>query len=75
MWWRATAISLIICGNATKDIGAIMWEKHPTLRALMKMATSGRYRFPTADCSERDRDSMKKAEAILRQKVRYSRPV
>ena len=48
-----------------------MWEKHPTLKALIKMTTSGRYRFPTADCNDEERELMKQVETELRDEVSF----
>jgi len=62
-------MALVICGSSGK-IGALLWKEHPTLRALMKMVTSTRYRFPTVDCDEIEREDMKKAEQAARDEVR-----
>jgi len=69
MWWRVTVISLIICGASPKSVGAVMWNEHPTLRALMKMAVSKKFRFPTVDCDEESRETMKASEYNMREKV------
>lgn len=69
MWWRVTAISLIICGASPKAVGAVMWDEHPTLRALMKMSVSKKFRFPTVDCDEESREAMKASEYKIREKV------
>jgi integrator complex subunit 1 len=66
MWWRVTGLALIICGTAPQDIGAVAWKEHPTLRALIKMVTSDRYRFPTVDCDVTARDEMLKTEQAMR---------
>jgi hypothetical protein len=57
-----------MCGSAG-EIGDVMWKEHPTLRALMKMITSMRYRFPTVDSDEHSRDETKRAEQAARDKV------
>jgi len=67
-WWRVTAIGLIMCGGAPETIGDVLCREHPTIRALVKMVVSGRYRFPTVDCNESTREAMKEGEAILRDK-------
>ena len=69
MWWRATILALVMCGVAPQQIGATVWEEHPTLRALIKMVVSSRYRFPTVDCGELDRSEMKKQEQHMRDEV------
>jgi hypothetical protein len=69
MWWRATILALVMCGVAPRQIGATVWEEHPTLRALIKMVISARYRFPTVDCDETDRSEMKKHEQQMRDEV------
>ena len=70
MWWRATILALVMCGVAPRQVGATVWEEHPTLRALIKMVISSRYRFPTVDCGELDRSEMKKQEQQMRDEVR-----
>lgn len=66
MWWRVTGLALIICGTAPNEVGSTVWQEHPTLRALMKMVTSDRYRFPTVDCDPTARDHMLKTEQAMR---------
>lgn len=65
-WWRVTAVALVLCGASPSVVGAVLWESHPTLRALVKMMVSGRYRFPTVDCDDAEREKTKKDEADLR---------
>jgi hypothetical protein len=60
-------ISLVICGNSPTTIGSEMWDQHPTLQALMKMVTSGRYRFPTVDFDDERRNQIKVEELNVRQ--------
>lgn len=64
-----TILALVMCGVAPTDIGATIWEEHPTLRAMMKMVISSRYRFPTVDCDEADRVEMKQDEQRMRDEV------
>lgn len=59
-----------MCGASADSVGLIAWNEYPTLRALMKMVTSDRYRFPTVDCDEASRDEMKKTEQAMRDEVR-----
>jgi hypothetical protein len=66
MWWRVTFLGLVLCGASPEDIGAHGWAEHPTLRALIKMVTSDRFRFPTVDCDDEERDLMKKTEQAMR---------
>jgi len=66
LWWRATSLVLAICGTDTTGVGATLWEESSTLRAIIKMSTSGRYRFPTVDCDDELRDEMKRGEAGMR---------
>lgn len=66
LWWRVTCLGLIMCGAAPRQICSSVWEEHPTVRALVKMVTSDRYRFPTVDCDEGERDKMKKIEQRMR---------
>ena len=70
IWWRVTSLILILSGMSPSIIGAAMWKEHPTVRALIKMITSGRYRFPTVDCDDTEQEKMKKEENKLREKVR-----
>lgn len=58
-----------MCGESPHEIGTLVWNDYPTLRALIKMVTSGRYRFPTIDCDEGSRSKMKEAEAKMRDEV------
>ena len=58
-----------MCGSSPKEIGSVAWEKHPTLRVLIKMVTSDRFKFPTVDCDEVGRDEMKKTEQTMRDEV------
>ena len=66
-WWRVTTLALIMISSSPSAIGAALYEQHPTVRALIKMVTSGRYRFPTIDCDDHNRDEMKKGESESRQ--------
>ena len=70
MWWRATAIALVMCGASPDTIGARCWQEHPTLRTLIKMVISDRYRFPTVDCDDPAREEMKRTEQSMRDEVR-----
>jgi hypothetical protein len=69
MWWRVTGLALIMCGSSPNEIGSVAWKEHPTLRTLMKMVTSDRYKFPTVDCDESARDEMKTTEQAMRDEV------
>lgn len=66
MWWRVTGLALIMCGASPNVVGAVALEKFPTLKALIKMITSDRYRFPTVDCDDQARDEQKKIEQAMR---------
>ena len=74
MWWRVTTLALIMCGASPERIGNEMWTNHPTVQALIKMVTSGRYRFPTVDCDEEQRNEMKATEISIRDEVRDASP-
>jgi hypothetical protein len=65
-----TGLALIMCGSSPGKIGCVAWKEHPTLRALIKMVTSDRYRFPTVDCDDLARDEMKRTEQAMRDEVR-----
>ena len=65
-WWRVTAIALVMCGGAPKGVGEVLCGEHPTIQALVKMVVSGRYRFPTVDCNELTRETMKEGEFHVR---------
>ena len=58
----------MLCGASGK-IADVMWNEHPTLRSIMKMVTSSRYRFPTVDCDDAGRDEVKLAEQKARDEV------
>lgn len=66
MWWRVTGLALIMCGASPGVIGTVALEKFPTLKALIKMITSDRYRFPTVDCDNEAREEQKKIEQAMR---------
>lgn len=66
LWWRATALALVMCGASPASIGQHAWSSYPTLQTLIKMVTSDRYRFPTVDCDDSGREQMKKAEQQMR---------
>ena len=74
MWWRVTTLALVMSGASPGGIGATLCENHPTVQALVKMVTSGRYRFPTVDCDDTSREQMKKGENALRDEVSYVSP-
>jgi hypothetical protein len=69
MWWRVTTLTLVMCGASPEQIGNEVWTNHPTVQALIKMITSGRYRFPTVDCDEKQRNEMKAIETRIRDEV------
>ena len=67
-------IALVLCANAPRDVGAKLWDELPTLRALIKMMTAEKYRFPTVDCDDLEREEMKRNENELRVKVSFPLP-
>eukprot|EP00804_Cyclotella_cryptica_P023942 CCRYP_010070-RB/>CCRYP_010070-RB protein AED:0.03 eAED:0.03 QI:390/1/1/1/0.8/0.83/6/266/1137 len=67
LWWRVTAIALVVC-SLSSHVGITMWKEHPTLRALIKMTTSQKYRFPTADCDDVQKEVVRLEEAKVREK-------
>jgi len=64
-------LALIMSAMSPDRIGVVVWEEHPTLRALIKMTTSGRYRFPTVDSDDKMREEMKRCEQTARDEVSY----
>lgn len=70
LWWRVTVLVLIMCANSTASIGSTFWKDSPTMRSLIKMVVSNRYRFPTVDGDDAFRDEMKRAEQKARDEVR-----
>jgi hypothetical protein len=62
-------LALVMSAASPDLIGIVIWKEHPTLRALMKMITSERYRFPTVDSDESMREEMKKCEQAARDEV------
>jgi hypothetical protein len=62
-------LALVMSAASPDLIGIVVWKEHPTLRALMKMITSERYRFPTVDSDESMREEMKKCEQDAREEV------
>ena len=69
LWWRITTIGLVLCGTAPDTLGKLIWDEYPTIRALMKMTIAGKYRFPTTDCNEEEREMMKANDYALRNQV------
>ena len=67
IWWRVTMLGLVMCGASPKSIGEVIWNDHPTLRALIKMVTSAKYRFPTVDCDATTKELMKSSESNSRE--------
>ena len=71
-WWRVTAIALAMCGLSS-SVGSEMWGQHPTLRSLIKMTTSQKYRFPTADCDVAQKDLIREEDRKMKeQEIRVS---
>jgi integrator complex subunit 1 len=66
LWWRVTALALIMCAASAECIGSVIWRENPTLRSIMKMVTSNRFRFPTVDCDDTARHEVKTAEQRAR---------
>eukprot|EP00571_Detonula_confervacea_P003451 CAMPEP_0172329500 /NCGR_PEP_ID=MMETSP1058-20130122/60916_1 /TAXON_ID=83371 /ORGANISM="Detonula confervacea, Strain CCMP 353" /LENGTH=2101 /DNA_ID=CAMNT_0013046679 /DNA_START=37 /DNA_END=6342 /DNA_ORIENTATION=- len=67
LWWRVSSIALILSGVLPEKVGFTMWEEMPTLRALIRMTTSQKYRFPTADCNKTEKERVRHAEERVRQ--------
>lgn len=51
-------------------IGLVLWNEHPTVRSLLKMVASQRYRFPTVDCDDITRAKTKEDDKAARDSVR-----
>jgi hypothetical protein len=62
-------LSLILCSSSTNNIGTVVWNDHPTLKSLMKMITSNRFRFPTIDCDDFEQAKIKADEKAARDMV------
>ena len=62
-------LALVICSTSPQSIGGVMFQEHPTIRALIKMVTSGRFRFPTIDCDDETKKLMKREDHEARAKV------
>ncbi|KAL7535980.1 hypothetical protein ACHAXR_006845, partial [Thalassiosira sp. AJA248-18] len=69
LWWRVSSIALVLSGILPEQVGKAMWEEAPTLRALIRMTTSQKYRFPTADCNEKEKERVRQAEEKVREEV------
>eukprot|EP00581_Thalassiosira_minuscula_P003929 CAMPEP_0183747604 /NCGR_PEP_ID=MMETSP0737-20130205/67347_1 /TAXON_ID=385413 /ORGANISM="Thalassiosira miniscula, Strain CCMP1093" /LENGTH=2129 /DNA_ID=CAMNT_0025983317 /DNA_START=37 /DNA_END=6424 /DNA_ORIENTATION=+ len=67
MWWRVSSIVLVLSGLLPHEIGSTIWDEHPTLAALIRMTTSQKYRFPTADCSETEKERVRRAEETVKE--------
>lgn len=70
LWWRVTVLSLILSSHAPMKIGLVLWNEHPTVRSLLKMVASQRYRFPTVDCDDITRAKTKEDDKAARDSVR-----
>ena len=66
LWWRVSCIALVLVGLSPKDVGAALWNHSLTMRALIKMTTSEKFCFPTADCDEAERRHVKQMEKKTR---------
>lgn len=66
LWWRVSCIALVLCGLSPKDVGAALWNHSLTMRALIKMTTSEKFCYPTADCDEAERRHVKQMEKKTR---------
>ncbi len=71
LWWRVTAIALVLCGKSPNILGYEMWKSSPTIRTLIKMVTSSKFRFPTTDLSESEKEKMREEENKCRDKVSF----
>jgi len=69
LWWRVSSIALTLSGLLPDKVGSRMWQENPTLRALIRMTTSQKYRFPTADCSNSEKKKVRLAEERMKQEV------
>lgn len=67
LWWRVTAIALAACGLSS-DVGKTMWDDHPTVRCLIKMTTSQKYRFPTSDLEESEKELVRIQDAKVKER-------
>eukprot|EP00116_Pleurobrachia_bachei_P007085 sb/3467347/ len=45
-YWRSWQILLVLAAFNPTTVGALAWEKHPTLRGLMEMVITNNYQFP-----------------------------
>jgi len=36
LWWRVSAIALVLSGVLPEKVGALIWEEIPTIRALIR---------------------------------------
>ena len=65
-------LALVMCAHSATKLGSVIWDEHPTLRALITMVTASRFRFPTIDCDENARAEMKRLEQVARDSVRIN---
>jgi hypothetical protein len=64
---------LILASKSPSKIGAFVWREFPSVRSLVKMIVSNRYRFPTVDCDDAAREEMKEGKQKSRDTVRILR--
>lgn len=65
LWWRVTVIALVLCGISEEKT---IWEKLPTVTALIKMTTAQKYRFPTSDYDESDKEQVRVDDAKMKER-------
>ena len=56
-----------ILSGSVPEVGKDLWSSQPNIRSLIKMTTSQKYRFPTTDCTKRERESAKHEDQRLKE--------
>lgn len=64
------AILLQVLSGSVPEVGKDLWNSQPNIRSLIKMTTSQKYRFPTADCTKKERESAKHEDQRLKEEER-----
>ena len=68
LWWRVSSIALVLSGLLPEEVGAALFEENPTVRALVRMTTAQKYRFPTADCDDAEKERVRLAEERVKER-------
>lgn len=52
LYWKGWTLLLILAAHNPTTVGALAWQKHPTLRSLMEMCITNHFVFPAAAAAD-----------------------